>query len=71
MSGPLRDRFGFVARLDFYDAHDLDLIIRRSATKAWAISRSCKARGAIPITSAPPESAASAVAPINPTDVPP
>jgi holliday junction DNA helicase RuvB len=32
ITGPLRDRFGFVARLDFYDAHDLDLIIRRSAT---------------------------------------
>jgi Holliday junction DNA helicase RuvB len=30
MTGPLRDRFGFVARLDFYSAGDLDAIIRRS-----------------------------------------
>ena len=32
ITGPLRDRFGFVARLDYYDADDLDSIIRRSAT---------------------------------------
>ncbi len=31
MTGPLRDRFGFVARLDYYDPDDLDAIIRRSA----------------------------------------
>src|SRR2546428_335397 len=31
MTGPLRDRFGFVARLDYYDAADLEAIIRRSA----------------------------------------
>jgi holliday junction DNA helicase RuvB len=31
ITGPLRDRFGFVARLDFYDAMDLEAIIRRSA----------------------------------------
>ncbi|MDQ6839223.1 MAG: Holliday junction branch migration DNA helicase RuvB [Actinomycetota bacterium] len=31
MTGPLRDRFGFVARLDFYAPDDLDAIIRRSA----------------------------------------
>src|SRR6516165_7721753 len=30
MTGPLRDRFGFVARLDYYSAGDLDAIIRRS-----------------------------------------
>jgi Holliday junction DNA helicase RuvB len=30
MTGPLRDRFGFVARLDYYSAADLDTIIRRS-----------------------------------------
>ncbi|MDP8959142.1 MAG: Holliday junction branch migration DNA helicase RuvB [Actinomycetota bacterium] len=28
---PLRDRFGFVARLDFYRAEDLETIVRRSA----------------------------------------
>ena len=32
ITGPLRDRFGFVARLDYYGADDLDAIIRRSAT---------------------------------------
>jgi Holliday junction DNA helicase RuvB len=32
ITGPLRDRFGFVARLDYYTAGDLDSIIRRSAT---------------------------------------
>ena len=31
MTGPLRDRFGFVARLDYYSPGDLDAIIRRSA----------------------------------------
>src|SRR6202035_4066618 len=31
ITGPLRDRFGFVARLDYYDAKDLETIIRRSA----------------------------------------
>jgi Holliday junction DNA helicase RuvB len=32
ITGPLRDRFGFVARLDYYSPADLDAIIRRSAT---------------------------------------
>jgi Holliday junction DNA helicase RuvB len=32
MTGPLRDRFGFVARLDYYSPGDLDAIIRRSAS---------------------------------------
>jgi Holliday junction DNA helicase RuvB len=31
LTGPLRDRFGFVARLDYYSAEDLEAIIRRSA----------------------------------------
>src|SRR3954465_1156335 len=31
LPGPLRDRFGFTARLEFYDAADLDLIVHRSA----------------------------------------
>jgi Holliday junction DNA helicase RuvB len=31
MTGPLRDRFGFVARLDYYSAEDLEAIVRRSA----------------------------------------
>ncbi len=30
ITGPLRDRFGFVARLDYYSAGDLDTIVRRS-----------------------------------------
>jgi Holliday junction DNA helicase RuvB len=32
ITGPLRDRFGFVARLDYYTADDLTTILRRSAT---------------------------------------
>jgi Holliday junction DNA helicase RuvB len=31
ITGPLRDRFGFVARLDFYSHDDLEFIIGRSA----------------------------------------
>ncbi|MDP9075635.1 MAG: Holliday junction branch migration DNA helicase RuvB [Actinomycetota bacterium] len=31
ITGPLRDRFGFVARLDYYDPIELEAIIRRSA----------------------------------------
>lgn len=31
ITGPLRDRFGLVARLDYYDAQELDLIITRAA----------------------------------------
>jgi Holliday junction DNA helicase RuvB len=32
ITGPLRDRFGFVARLDYYDAADLATIATRAAT---------------------------------------
>ena len=31
LPGPLRDRFGFTAHLEFYDPAELDLIVRRSA----------------------------------------
>jgi holliday junction DNA helicase RuvB len=31
ITGPLRDRFGFVARLDYYEQADLEVIVRRSA----------------------------------------
>jgi holliday junction DNA helicase RuvB len=31
MTGPLRDRFGFVARLDYYSPDELEAIVRRSA----------------------------------------
>jgi Holliday junction DNA helicase RuvB len=31
ITGPLRDRFGFVGRLDYYGADDLETIVRRSA----------------------------------------
>jgi Holliday junction DNA helicase RuvB len=31
MTGPLRDRFGFVARLDYYQPEELEAIIRRAA----------------------------------------
>src|SRR3954451_17899537 len=32
ITGPLRDRFGLVARLDFYDAVDLEAIVLRAAS---------------------------------------
>jgi Holliday junction DNA helicase RuvB len=32
LPGPLRDRFGFVARLDFYSAAELEQVLTRSAT---------------------------------------
>ena len=32
ITGPLRDRFGFVARLDYYDANELEAIVTRAAT---------------------------------------
>lgn len=31
LTAPLRDRFGYVARLDYYDADELSMIVRRSA----------------------------------------
>nr|MDQ6910721.1 Holliday junction branch migration DNA helicase RuvB [Actinomycetota bacterium] len=31
ITGPLRDRFGFVARLDYYDVDELDTIVSRAA----------------------------------------
>jgi len=31
ITGPLRDRFGLVARLDYYETEDLEVIVRRSA----------------------------------------
>jgi Holliday junction DNA helicase RuvB len=31
ITGPLRDRFGFVARLDYYEPEDLEVILLRSA----------------------------------------
>ena len=32
ITGPLRDRFGLVARLDYYDAEELQAIVERAAT---------------------------------------
>jgi Holliday junction DNA helicase RuvB len=37
LTGPLRDRFGFVARLDYYDASELEQIVRRSAAVFGAV----------------------------------
>jgi Holliday junction DNA helicase RuvB len=48
IAGPLRDRFGLVERLDYYDATDLQAIVRRAAgiievdladDAAWEIAR--------------------------------
>src|SRR2546423_12031538 len=52
LTGPLRDRFGIVSRLDYYPPEDLQEIVRRSAHKLtvrlddrgpWVIAR--RARG--------------------------
>jgi Holliday junction DNA helicase RuvB len=32
LTGPLRDRFGFTAHMEFYSASELELVLRRSAT---------------------------------------
>jgi holliday junction DNA helicase RuvB len=32
LPGPLRDRFGFTAHLEYYEPHDLDRIVRRSSS---------------------------------------
>ena len=52
ITGPLRDRFGFVARLDFYDPGDLVAIIERTARilgvpldPEGAREIACRARG--------------------------
>ena len=37
ITGPLRDRFGFVARLDYYRADELELIVRRTAGLLGAV----------------------------------
>src|SRR3954470_7511254 len=31
LTGPLRDRFGFTAHMEFYEPEDLELVVRRSA----------------------------------------
>ena len=36
LSNPLRDRFGYLARLDFYEPHELEEIVRRSAQRLAA-----------------------------------
>jgi holliday junction DNA helicase RuvB len=48
ITGPLRDRFGFVARLDYYSAGDLEAIIRRAA---GILDVTVDARGAAEIAS--------------------
>jgi len=52
LTSPLRDRFGVVARLDFYTAHDLAAIARRSAailgiemTEEGAVQIASRSRG--------------------------
>jgi len=52
LPGPLRDRFGFTAQLDFYEADDLEAILRRSAVllgihleRAAAVEIASRSRG--------------------------
>jgi Holliday junction DNA helicase RuvB len=44
LPAPLRDRFGFTAYLDFYDAAELEVIIRRSASLLGVVLRDDGAR---------------------------
>ena len=46
LTSPLRDRFGIVQRLDFYDVKDLAIIIERSSK---LLSVSCNKKGAVEI----------------------
>ncbi|MCB0973521.1 MAG: Holliday junction branch migration DNA helicase RuvB [Actinobacteria bacterium] len=46
LAGPLRDRFGFVARLDYYTADDLASIVQRSA---GILGVPCERSGAVEI----------------------
>ena len=46
LTSPLRDRFGIVQRLDFYDVKDLAIIIERSSK---LLSVSCSKEGAVEI----------------------
>ncbi|MHB1533800.1 MAG: Holliday junction branch migration DNA helicase RuvB [Acidimicrobiales bacterium] len=48
MTGPLRDRFGFVARLDYYSPAELDAIVRRSAA---ILGTAVDAEGSVEIAS--------------------
>lgn len=57
ITGPLRDRFGLVARLDYYEPADLQSIVERTATiidaplstdGAREIARRLRARRALP-----------------------
>jgi Holliday junction DNA helicase RuvB len=52
LSSPLRDRFGIHMRLDFYPTHELNLIIRRSASllgiqmeEDASLELACRSRG--------------------------
>ena len=47
LTGPLRDRFGFTAHMDFYDADELEQVLRRSARPARR--RRCEPDGAVEI----------------------
>jgi Holliday junction DNA helicase RuvB len=39
LTNPLRDRFGIVARLEFYTSEELALIVKRSAGSAQGANR--------------------------------
>ncbi len=55
VAGPLRDRFGFVGRLDLYDVDELEAIVRRSA---GILRRAHRRRGCPPDRRALPGHAA-------------
>ena len=48
ITGPLRDRFGLVARLDYYDADELEAIVARAAGILDVQHRRRRARGRSP-----------------------
>src|SRR3954466_8586015 len=47
LPGPLRDRFGFTGHLEFYEPHELDLIVRRSSglrSEERRVGKECRSR---------------------------
>ncbi len=56
LTGPLRDRFGFVGHMDFYDAGELDQVLHRSAALLGIALRATAPRRSPGVPGAPPGS---------------
>jgi Holliday junction DNA helicase RuvB len=44
LTGPLRDRFGFTAHMEFYEPHELQQVLTRPRSSAWTSSRTAPRR---------------------------